>query len=58
MVHNIEFIICCIQSLENFHVLKVGKKIFKKLTSGIALKNNFTLKDWYYIIIRLYVESA
>jgi len=26
MMHNIEFIVCCIQSLENFSVLKVGQK--------------------------------
>jgi hypothetical protein len=28
MVHNTEFVICCIQSLENFNVLKVGQKYF------------------------------
>jgi len=50
MVHNIEFIICCIQSLENFSVLKVSQKIFLKLIGGIVFKNTFTLKDWYIII--------
>jgi hypothetical protein len=28
MGHDIEFIVCCIQSLEKFSVLKVGQKYF------------------------------
>ncbi len=41
----IEFILCCIQSLEIFNVLKVSQKIFLKLIGGIVLINTFTLKD-------------
>jgi hypothetical protein len=31
--------------MKNFNVLKVGQKIFLKLTDGIVLKNNFTSKE-------------
>jgi hypothetical protein len=38
MVHNIEFIICRIQSLENFSKLKVSQKYFQILLVKLGLK--------------------
>ncbi len=58
MMLHIKSIVSCIQNMKNFNVLKVGQKIFLKLTDGIVLKNNFTSKEWYTITFRLEVESA
>jgi hypothetical protein len=58
MMHNIEFMVCCIQNLENLNVWKISQKYFLKLTGGIVFKNIFTLKDWYIITIILEVESV
>jgi hypothetical protein len=58
MVHNIEFIICHIQSLENFSVLKVSQKYFWNLLMELCFKIFFTLKNWYIITFNLEVESA
>jgi hypothetical protein len=55
MVHNIKFIVCCIQCLENFRVLQVGQKIFLKLTNVIVY---FYIKILIYNFFPLKVESA
>jgi len=57
MVLNVEFIVCCIQSLKNFSVLN-RTKILLKLIGGIVLKNTFKLKDWYIITFKLEVKSS
>jgi hypothetical protein len=58
MVHNIEFIVCCVQSLKFFNVLIVGQKYFGNWLVELCSKIFFTLKDWYIVIFTLEVESA
>jgi hypothetical protein len=59
MVHNnIEFIVCCIQSLEDFNLLKIGQKYFWNWLVELCSKVLYVLKFWYIITFTMEVESA